>query len=270
MPSLPREAYPPHLLAQKLNNRGATLIETGRFDEAITTLVKALKLSEQSSNDKACCCRFCSLDACLSASDTGPLMMQQQDSQSLMYKVNSSSHCIECSKDEATSSDETSSENQGGFVYSKPVRVDAKSINDGHNMGSTLSLITIFNLALAHHLNATAQTMSSSSTPPNLPMLEKSLRLYEFAYQVHLDDDDECTQNDKVGSLRFNMIVSNNLGEIYRVAGCRTKHEMCLQHLLQTIMYLVVSQVAIDSVELDGFFRNASQIMQSDICARAA
>jgi hypothetical protein len=275
MPSLTKEVYPPHLLAQKLNNRGAAMIETYQFDEAIAALVKALKLSEQSANDKACSCKFCSLDGCLSANHTGPLIKQdRQDSQSMIDKVKTSSHCLHCPTEEDSSMDESLSQSLGGYMYSKPIHVDTNSIKEGHNMGITLSQIIIFNLALAHQLEATAQR-PSSTTSPNLRVLQKSLKLYELAYQLHFDsaiDKNECDDIDNIGNVRFMMIVTNNLGEIHRIASCRTKHEVCLQHLLQTIMYLVDRQHSIDSVELDGYLRNTSQILHHgiDICARAA
>ena len=43
-------------------------------------------------------------------------------------------------------------DNDGGFVYQKLLLIDDHSINANHYMGSTLSSIIIFNLALSNHL----------------------------------------------------------------------------------------------------------------------
>ena len=198
---------------------------------------------------------------------TGPPLLMQHDSQSLISKIDKSIQCNECLTDTSTSDD--CSVQDGGFIYRRPVEVDTNSIQEGHNMGVNLSLIVIFNLALAHQLRAIDQIASTSSSADQ-KLLQKALQLYELAYQLHLDECQDSTNYDRVGSLRFTMIVSNNLGEIHRIAGRQEKHEMCLQHLLQTIMYLVDSQTAIDSIDLDGFFRNTSQIMFHNIGAQAA
>jgi tetratricopeptide (TPR) repeat protein len=273
MPSLKKESYPPHLLAQRQNNRGVAMLVAGRYDEAITTLVKALKLSEANAKWEPCNCKLCSLDACLSMSQTGPPLVQSKDSPSLINKTNSAIQCAECSADdEATSSDY---DEAAGFVYRRPIRVHANSIKEGHNMGVVLSLIIIFNLALAHQLSAIAHhrssSSSSSSSPDKRRLLQKAVQLYELAYQLHLDEHQECDDFERVESLRFTMIISNNLGEIHRIVGSKRKHEMCLRHLLQLMMYVVDSQIgSVDSIELDGFFRNTSQIMLGNNCARAA
>jgi hypothetical protein len=121
-----------------------------------------------------------------------------------------------------------------------------------------------------------------------MKLLQKSLQLYELAYQLHVDEQQQRDEQDdqdfhQYGSLRFTMIISNNLSEIHRVAKNPNKHAMCLQHLLSTIMFVVDGQYIGSgggitssslstsmSEELDGFFRNTSAIMAHDICARAA
>jgi hypothetical protein len=147
----------------------------------------------------------------------------------------------------------------GGYIYRKPIHVSPHSMQEGHSMGVTLSLIVIFNLALAHHLVAVQNNMCRRR-------LQKALQLYELAYQLQLEEKHE----QQVNSLRFTMIIANNLGEIHRTVNNRSKHMMCLQHLLSTIMYLVDCQIPAESIELDGFFRNTSQLILQKRCASAA
>jgi hypothetical protein len=47
------------------------------------------------------------------------------------------------------------------------------------------------------------------------------------------------TPNNKCSSLRFDMIVCNNLSEIHRMAQNHSKQEKCLQHLLSILMFVV-------------------------------
>ena len=206
------------------------------------------------------------------------------------------------------------SSTDGEYVFRHALRVHPKSIQNGHNMGVTLSLMIIFNLALAHHLmgidsqQLQQQQQQSPSNEEDMDgkLLKKALQLYELAYQLHVDEqqlaaaaaactppsplDPQTQQQQRMGMLRFTMIVSNNLGEIHRVSHNTVKHRMCLQHLLSTIMYMVdghfleqqpsggsrssssstARNPAMSQEELDGFLRNTSPLMLKDICASAA
>ena len=369
------EYYPPHLLAQKLNNRASYLITSGRYGEGIQLLTKALKLTEQdirgtgtggrdgrrpSMKKKVHCrCKACSLESCLIMEHDAFMSSikeyqshQEQEQEACIRSRSNGSNYTSCDDDEMDCDDDQSTpattpshlsqvgsstttttddccddDKMMGFVYQRPLLVNKICIDEMHYMGVTLSLIILFNLALAHHLKST--TSPTPCSPKNLRVLQQALQLYELAYQLHVDyiqqsrqqqqqdddsteeddddamkttysddsdDDDDSIINDttqhrnnnntsthttdtsnstdynrSIGSLRFTMIVSNNLGEIHRMAGNTQKHTMCLQHLLSAIMYMVDSKlVVLDSVEMDGFYKNVSPIMLHDICAQAA
>ena len=70
------------------------------------------------------------------------------------------------------------------------------------------------------------------------------------------------------------MIITNNIGEIHRVVGNQEEHNIYLQHLLKTMMYIVVNCknfIAAGSIiEMDGFYRNIMMPLDSSRCARAA
>ncbi|KAG7344638.1 hypothetical protein IV203_019030 [Nitzschia inconspicua] len=330
MPSLVQESYPPHLLAQKLNNRGAYQAEQGYYESAISTYVKALKLSESSANHAPCGCRYCSLNTCMSTSassstsslspilmrrscpqghkstprpssrkasqqqqeqeedgyyhDDNDVIMMEDEEEVMPFAPVSPSFSVSSSYGTSFTQDPTEEPfNCGGYVYRHALRVHPHTIHYCHNMGVTLSLVIIFNLALAHHLmgirrNNIKNTGSSSwnNSVPNMDVnydskaLKKALQLYELAYQLHVDEqqmaattncathhqqredreeaqEQEGFESKRMGMLRFTMIVSNNLGEIHRVAKNTTKHVMCLQHLLSTIMYMVDGHFLMDN-----------------------
>jgi tetratricopeptide (TPR) repeat protein len=223
------------------------------------------------------------------------------------------------------------SSHDGRYLHCIALRVPSQAIKHRHNMGVTLSLIIIFNLALAHHLMGITSKQqeqqhhenggSSSNINTSIRMtvdnklLQKALQLYELAYQLHVDEQHAAAaaiyattsyndptvmsqeyiyqqQEQRLGMLRFTLIVSNNLSEIHRVMNSPVKHNLCLEHLLSTLMYLIDghylteedsfntttatsigSNPRINSIakeELDGFLRNTSSLMLQDNCASAA
>merc|ERR1719491_2309288 len=178
-------------------------------------------------------------------------------------------------------------------------------------MGSTLSLVIIFNLALSHHLMGIGNDNNNKESIDfikNTKSLQHAVKLYELAYQLHVNyteqqsfhtdnnnntmhidddgnDDHDNNDNDNANraadadvSLRFIMIISNNIGQIHRVAGNTKTYTRCLQHLLSSIMYVVgqqqlavVPNTVFNSMEFDGLIRNVSPIVfRGSICASTA
>jgi tetratricopeptide (TPR) repeat protein len=239
------EIYPPHILAQKLNEHGAFCIEVGYYERAIPALVEALHLAEQAhvnNKEDTCRCEHCSLESCMIFSQSN---LQQSATQSKKCQ---------------SLSDESDEE---AFVYRQPIRVTPQSMQAGHNMGSTLPMIITFNLALAYHLPTIEE-----EGPINRDSLQKVLQLYELAYRWQLED--QC--NEQVNSLSFTMTLINNLGGIHRAVGNHSKYVMCLQHLLSTMMFVVDcnDREEDSAIQMDGFFRNTSQLILHDQCAAAA
>ena len=95
---------------------------------------------------------------------------------------------------------------------------------------------------------------------------------------INHEDEDEIIissiTNSSLGILQFTMIITNNIGEIHRVVGNQEEHDIHLQHLLKTIMYIVVNCkdfIAAGSIiEMDGFYRNIMMPLDNSRCARAA
>jgi len=95
-------------------------------------------------------------------------------------------------------------------------------------------------------------------------------------------------------SIRFNMIIWNNLSHIHRSVSDHEKHQECLQHLLSTVMLVVDhnkvfhqnnhnaiaddvdvycdgdEDCSLRSMDLEEFVQNASLLMYKDHCADAA
>jgi hypothetical protein len=258
-----------HLHAQTLNNSASLCIESGQYNKAISflaeTLPEALHLLRQhhvqyqqnnTNSDKSSAtatvakvCRYqcCSLDGCIAYSEDASLVQVKQQEVAPSIKDGNISHksqmknstkIIAATIAAATYSFESSNENrskegeeEGKYIHRKPIHVTPNSLHGGHNMGSTLSLIVAFNLALALQLKAAdTRTISNINTNTN-ETLRTSMCFYEIAYKWQA----ELVQP----SLRFNLILCNNLGQIHRMEQNHLKHEQCLQHLLSMLMYVI-------------------------------
>jgi hypothetical protein len=247
MTSYFRESQAPHLLAQKLNEHAAFCIEIGCYDRAISTLVQALQLSEQTNHTRVCQCHSCSLESCMAFSQQTPegiCVTPKKNDQKLLLTDHDSS--------------------EEGFIHRKPIRVTPKSMQEGHRMGLVFPVIVTFNLALAHHLSAVDQRNMIRAP------LQKVLQLYELAYRWQMEEHDSV----QLSSLRFTMIIANNLGEIHRAVKNHSKHQKCMQHLLSTMMFVVDCPDDTGSncsnKELEDFFRNTSRLILQEHCAGAA
>ena len=264
------------------------------------------------------------------------------------------------------------------YIYRRPIRITSRTIQEGHNMGSTLFLIITFNLALAHHLSAvdsdvdavdavdavdnnnsssTDSTTTSCSCNEN-NRIKKTLQLYEISNKWHIQssnchlyndgdddsgrynestmmtqheqhqqqqhqqlnrdeydsssaeeqqqqpDDDASTSTSKtsrnVSSIRFNMIICNNLSHIHCLVSNHSKHKQCLEHLLSQVMVALEYKTRTTSsppssnndqhqdygaaaaaaaaatedytlqMDLDGFLQSASSLILQEKCAKAA
>jgi hypothetical protein len=138
-----------------------------------------------------------------------------------------------------------------------PQEEELHRYQDASSPGITLSMIILLNLAIAHHMSAVQNQNCRQK-------LQQALQLYEIAHRLQLEEE--------IGSPRVTMIISNNVGEIHRSVSNHDKHQLCLQHLLSTMMFMIDSHVAIGSGELEGFFRNTSQLISRNTmsCAEAA
>ena len=301
-----REATPLYVVVQILNNQGAKLLRNGRYGPAIHKLISALKISERitaadgaNSNDgentmktDCCCsCRLCTLDECMSSSfddrksslTTHALEEQRRSQHQTTHSTLGStlSTYSRTANSNATDIHDERNRSNCGYLFENPIFVSRLSIEERHQMGTTLSLIVVFNLALAYHLSALQHYHLHHHQQANQEQqvhrrLGQAKHLYEVAYRLQgrVGHHNETLSS---SSLRFMMIVSNNLGEIYRLMKDDIQHQRCLEHLL-SMMMLVFNNCQFptgytsvrDLNELEGFLRNTSRLILREQCANAA
>jgi tetratricopeptide (TPR) repeat protein len=237
MPVYPLSANPKatsQLLSQRYNNKAAFCIDAGKFDVAIRGLTKALQIASSLNDRPICDCGSCSLEACLTFSQTYSSISKSRRNGNLKRSE------------------------EEGFVYKQPIRVSPHSMN--HSMGAIFPLVVTFNLALAHHLNA----IEEKTEKDRQRNLQKALKLYELGYRWLVEEE--------IDSLPFAMIIANNLAEAHRAANNPNKCEKCLQNLLSTMMYMLVADDDLEAVGemVDGFVQNICPLILQGRCAGAA
>ena len=193
-------------------------IATGEYGKGINILETALNFTKQDIIEgyvhkvSPCTCRDCSFESCLFMerdSFISCLMQsiepQENKNQSIEVEEKKDLHVKEGHKQiqgtypNITNTNWTNTiptmytlccesfygrkDDNNGFVYQQTLLINKKCIEENHNMEMTLSLIIIFNLALAHHLWAISTHAQPSNT--NLRVLQKAVQFYGLAYQLH-------------------------------------------------------------------------------------
>ena len=194
---------------------------------------------------------------------------ESESSDSSLPQESSESDCCYHSIASAALQAQDTTNTNNGFVYCRPILINKHctdkiyycSNNNKYSGGGgdVVSLIILFNLALIHHLKAISMSISISLSTNDdsnkdvtrmKSVLDQALQLYELAYQLHgnvnnissfADTDTDTDTN--TSHLRFTMIVSNNIGEIHRIAGDTIIHQISLQHLLSAIIILLLFTV---------------------------
>lgn len=234
------------------------------------SLGKALRLSELHKDDEmedTCLCHHCTMEGCVSYSEKIPTSVgllagvSKTPSRSRMAcshrskkerLVSPSSHSLFKShfwKPEEDGDEKCCS--PSGSIYRRPIQVTPRSMMEGHNMGSTLFLIIVFNLALAHH--GTLASASCGSEDERRAKLKTTLKLYELAELMHQRHKkrrcihrSSSSNNNQMGQQPhkdhadlFGMIVCNNSIHIHRSLNDNAKHQDSLQRLTSALMLVV-------------------------------
>mmetsp|Transcript_27159 Transcript_27159/g.76384 ORF Transcript_27159/g.76384 Transcript_27159/m.76384 type:complete len:328 (-) Transcript_27159:152-1135(-) len=164
----------------------------------------------------------------------------------------SSSHLSldECVSDRSFSEDsrqlqqefKVSPASPASFVYLCPMYFpDAASVRcTCRSNGAILAIVSIFNLALSHHIHAMGMAKEGGLREQSMEVFEKARRLYELAFQLYTDDSDEGAAVE--GGLLFLLATVNNLGMIHQQLGRPEPAHKCFQHVLSTMVFLIDQQ----------------------------
>ena len=217
-----------HQSAIQQNNLAVSLIAAGDFDAAINHLSNALKTYKQvvpdaDEHDHPAATN-CSLDECMAQS---------------------------AAKAKSVSMDE---EENVHYMYQQAIHIPL-NIEFSYQSTIMVSVMIIFNLALANQLSAVGSNKSQSQ-------LKKATKLYELAFNLQRDEN-------FANNVFFSMATVNNIGLIYHKLNDRETGNKYFEHLLSTLMFLI-DRGENGFCEIGGFLRNASNVMSVSWNAAAA
>lgn len=308
-----------HFLAQNLNNQGCAWIAKGDFDQAIEHLKDALELtrigqSNEKGAQKPCSCKYCRIGSFIKTTDengdlNNEVVFDDRESpkcssalkrkrpgtsingcSSRMDIDSENNHkCLSFVRQQDKRTATTKGRDEESFIYHRPLLVSKESIDGCHYIGTTLSFIVLFNIALAHHLKAIEILPFLSDPNETVAALQQPLKLYELAYQLYFQSQenkqsqgtpqkpaDKNSNDHNVVNLRFMMLITNNISQIHKLAGNDKKYYQCLEHLLNALMYMSHNNafqskdIVLTTSEKDGIFDNLSPILNTKNYAAAA
>jgi hypothetical protein len=237
--------FPNYMLSQELNNHAGSLIEKGCYDEAISHLAKAMKLTrdcvcastdDEESTSSCCRCEDCSLEACVQYSTERAAERNVVEEEQTLT----------------------------GYLHRQPIMIQPSCLQFGHSLGPILPLMLTFNFGLAHHFKAMKETKDLEARRKNMT---KACKLYKLSYRVH-EQQLDCEEE----SVWFVMMVANNLGKVHQTLNNDKEHAECMETLMSTIMFFIdCHEPLVDTLDFEGFVGNASHLLMLPcVCAEAA
>jgi tetratricopeptide (TPR) repeat protein len=211
-------------IAIQQNNSAMSLIAAGDYDAAISTLSSALT--------------------------TCKLVMGEADEHHQPVKIS----LDQCMTQSPAAQAKTSNEDENDhYMYRQAIQIPL-TIESNYQASTMVSVMIIFNLALAHQLSAVGSDKKQSK-------LRKAAKLYELSFNLQRDENFE-------NNVVFTMATVNNMGLIYHKLNDGETANKCFEHLLSTLMFLIDCGDG-GVCELDGFLRNVSNVI-SEPCSAAA
>jgi tetratricopeptide (TPR) repeat protein len=197
-----------------LNNAGTLLLSQGKFQDSIETLARSLRSA-----------KLASADLSVNRANETSASDSTQERKSVVFPMLPlhSQDFLHSSLDAPLSMEEEG-------LYFCPLNLSEMQFCDWHASAIEISSTIIYNLALAFHMHAVFGVCSDCDAKFSL---QQAVKLYEMAYTVNSEAEDETFM-----SLEFNMALINNLGHAYRTLGNAASAEQCFLLLLSMIMFL--------------------------------
>jgi len=180
-----------------------------------------------------------------------------------------------------------------GYVYRKPIRVPLEGFSHCHRGYTSLLAVIVFNLAIAHHLNVMDEDPEEDKTSSDAKF-ENIVFLYKLCLELIRQSSPLASQSSDKSSIRCEMIIRNNLSQLFRMNGETSKQQTeSLQRLLSSYMVLIergtresgstgsssywdenrwfASRAHKGGDEMvEGVLKNLDPILRKEVCADAA
>lgn len=149
------------------------------------------------------------------------------------------------------------------IVFREPITVLSHKALD-NQLCQELTYVCLYNLALSYHLKSLEIDPRSGLRKA---CLQKALSLYELSQMLQMEKSISIRVNNALHS----MTLVNNLRHIHYELGHTEKVDLCSQHLLSTLMYLVYSgEVSVLGGSIDAFYDALLPLLSKSSTASAA
>ena len=208
-------------VAIQQNNSAVSLLAAGDYDAAISALSSALKTYYKE------------------------IMREEADEHPEKVKT-SLDQCMAQSPAATPAKASSNEEESDQYMYRQAIHIPL-TVEFNYQASIMVSVMIIFNLALAHQLSAVGSDKKQSK-------LRKAAKLYELSFTLERDGNFESN------NILFALATMNNLGLIHHTMNYGETANKCFEHLLSTMMVLIDCGEC-NVCELDGFLRNVSNLI---------
>ena len=146
--------------------------------------------------------------------------------------------------------------NKSGYVYQRPIRIPLEGFCHCQRGYISLLVVIVLNLAISHQRNIMDEGSCDASKIENIGFLYK-LCLDLIKQAAALASPPPSIGTTGASSTRCEMIIHNNLSELYKMGGNNhAKHQQSLQDLLSTLMIFIergTRESAMADISSDGW-----------------
>jgi hypothetical protein len=247
------------LVASDQNNKSASLIKSGRYDEAIVLLKEALTTVTQGAkhnrDQEPAAKRPTKNDKHDTQSESSTESLGVWPSVSLASQAEETSTTLDCS--------EFDGDTQSPYIYQEPITVSEvppASVGPDDAIAA-ISFIILFNLSLAHHLSGISITEHEMASK----RLRTSQQLYEYSFRIQ-------AQNSHSDMLVATALI-NNLSLVHKSLGNGYEAQQCDELLLSSVVFLVdmgLSSARQGQTVVDGFLGNVMHLLMAEAATASA
>lgn len=240
----------PAAIAIQINNEGVELLKKSQYGPAISSFSIALaKVKEMLVTDE---------DETQASTQDESASIRESSTSHSPGSTSSSDCTLSRTKSISSSEKMIALDPNHRSIFCHPITLSEKCEKNSRDAFNKYSFAMMFNVALAHHLGGLECTKSREAK------LRKALRLYEFAYSIHMQADVQL-------QITYALGMVNNLGHIQEALGEQQKAQKCFQQLLSTLMYALESGEGNCKGEWDIFLHNITHLVlrNTDMAAAA-
>jgi len=210
-----------------------------------------------------CCNHPATLDGCITFSEQTSFLLNPSSGRTSKddLKTDKTSTTVDRSRDSVAiscqngtkkrrisrcSNTDTAVSNNLGYVYRRPVRIPLEGFCCCHRGYTNLLVVIVFNLAIVHHVHAIKGSIDATTAA-------NKTKDIVYLYGLCLDllhpstvppskpsaSDDTRIAHSCKASARFELIIRNNLSQLYQIGGNSSDYKSSLRYLLSSLMVMI-------------------------------